>query len=39
MGCCVKKKFKKGVLESFGNFTGKAPVLDSLFNEVAGLMA
>ena len=30
--------FKIGVLKSFGKFIGKVPVLQSLFNKVAGLM-
>ena len=29
--------FKIGVLKNFANFTGKAPVLESSFNKVAGL--
>ena len=28
--------FKIGVLEGFINFTGKKPVLESVFNKVAG---
>ena len=33
------EKQKEGVLGSFGNFMGKAPVLGSLFNEAAGIRA
>ena len=29
--------FKIGLLKNFANFTGKAPVLESPFNKVAGL--
>ena len=28
-----------GVLKNFANFTGQAPVSESLFNEVAGMKA
>ena len=31
--------FKTSVLKNFANFTERAPMLDSLFNKVAGLWA